>query len=212
MSEEARRGYYEEFVARVTEANAEFDAASEGEKRMIIARDVLAHLQAGVLSPVHRYGLIGRALGSSNSIRDAIVARGVTCQACARGSIVFSTIMRSDRVKGPVVFGCAMVEEFPSGMMMDIEAAFEGQMCLAQSPTCAGRELMESWGSQLAGCAHFGQHNDTYVLTEIMRWIIDHEGEFDLIKFLEYQVEKCADALESLEREFKEVQDGKNPS
>lgn len=223
IPKEYRRTYYENFIARVTESNAAFDAASPSEKRVIIARDVLAHLQGGVLIPAHCYVGMVRAEGASDgSSRDWIAEQGSLCRACARASIVFATIMRHADIEGSVVDGDSWVEEFPKTMMMEIEAVYERDMLFASWSTDHARELINTWSSRLVDWARLKRARDfsasrlpdwtssdeimdTYSLTVIMRWIIDHEGEFGLIEFLEDNVAKLATLAESIRHELKQA-------
>lgn len=185
-----RKDYYRSWVEKVQAENDAFEAASEGEKRVIIAKDVLAHLNGGVLRPAHKYGSFIVYCRPGDSLRDAIVDEGISCAACARGGIVFSTIMRRNRVKGPHMRGSSMVVEFPKRMMCDIEAAFECCSGIGWEYESLPSGLMNIWmrASERYCRAHHIEL-DRFRLEAIMNWIIDHEGEFSLVDFLNEKVD-----------------------
>jgi len=185
-----KKDYYCSWLEKVQAENDVFEAASEGEKRVIIAKDVLAHLSGGVLEPAHTYGSFFAACESEDSLRDAIVDEGISCVACARGGIVFSTILRRNRVKGQHMCGSSMVAEFTKRMMCDIEAAFECCADISWEYESLPAGLMNIWRSASERyCMRNRLVPDRYRLEAIMNWIIDHEGEFSLVDFLNEKVD-----------------------
>lgn len=187
---QAKKDYYRAWMEKVQAENDAFEAASEGEKRVIIAKDVLAHLNGGVLAPAHKYGSFIVDCRPEGSLRDAIVDEGISCVACARGGIVFSTIMRRNRVKGPRMCGSSMVAEFTKRMMRDIEAAFECCAGISWEPESLPSGLMNIWmRASERYCRAYHIELDRFRLEAIMNWIIDHEGEFSLVDFLNEKVD-----------------------
>lgn len=177
-----------EWVDWVTKNNAEFEAASPGEKRVIIAKDVLSHIEAGIINEHQSCGYYYEEFGSGNepaNIRDALVESENACAACARGCLVYAAVLRRNSVMGPCFDGEEFIEEFPRQMLLEIEAAFEysGAFLAELSASLdAGDELILETRRR-----HNEWRLDTdraYRLRAVMQWIIDHEGEFSVVDFL----------------------------
>lgn len=124
--------YLRAFVERVKKDNATFEAASLEEKQCIIARDVLLLLQHDMIMPVRcSYGPTESSyhVRSDESLRDVYIREGLRCEGCVRGAIVYSTVLRRNKVYGEWLDGSEEdLEEFPLELLRILEAAYEGDI------------------------------------------------------------------------------------
>lgn len=177
-----------EWVETVKKDNAAFEAASPAEKRVIIAKDVLLHLQAGRVVPKHDYGYASKTFSEDEvvNIREAMVDNDFRCHGCARAAVVYAVILRRNEVVGAGFDGFANVPEFPMDLFCDIEAAYEapqgfllGRMLHYDTDRSMPRELFrrihDLW---------IMYTNEEERIRTIMQWIVDHDGEFHLFDFL----------------------------
>lgn len=91
--------------AHIERGNAKFQAASEAEKRVRLAKDVLALLDAGYLQASHgTYGVLSeeqarpgdRPATSSTSIRDLLERQRTTCKVCALGALLLTKLLKKN--------------------------------------------------------------------------------------------------------------------
>lgn len=194
--------FYQDVESHIVKRNAEFEEASEAERRVIIARDVLRMIASDVLTPtMGTYGPIGYVNfdngAYSKPLRDNMLASRTVCRGCARAGLVFAAILRRGGVMGNKFRGDAAIEEFPFRMFADIELAFESPEALA-SPLHWDpwqQAARENWWYCYYSCAErdgicAGQGDSAYRILRIMRWIIDHKGEFDLMQFLQQEASR----------------------
>lgn len=126
-----------------------------------------------------------------------MLASRTVCRGCARAGLVFAAILRRGGVMGNNFRGDVAIEEFPFRMFADIELAFEPPETL-DSPSYWDpwqREARKNWWYCYYACAErdgirAGQGDSAYRIQRIMRWIIDHKGEFDLFDFLKFELER----------------------
>ena len=124
----------EQYLSSIADQNAAFEAASDAGKRVIIAKDALHHLAMKRVRP--RFGTYGYLVtaggglasesGSSTVDTRSVIAEGnLGCIACARGTLVYSAIVRRNSASGSRLAGHMYIPEFPSQMLRDIEQLFE---------------------------------------------------------------------------------------
>lgn len=188
-----RAEVYHSFVEEVKRDNAAFEAASDAEKRVVIAKDALRHMQVGIFEPeTMSYGTgILPFTDEPQELRAALLEEVPVCQACARGGLVFSTIMRRNSIEDTHFRGDMELAEFPLEMLEDIESAFEAsQMWSSERYTVAeGEKLYESvldWRTALMDANRTIPYflPSAYRFERVMWWIIDHAGDFNLEDFL----------------------------
>lgn len=146
-----------EFLKKKTaEANAEFEAADNAGKRVIIAKDVIAALTAEAIKPtqgqyfflpaVDRYDQheIRRLIGDriDTSLQD-ILPTLPPCHVCAKGALFVCTVARrnqviADQAFGPGAFDAPHLSAMLGGVfgpeqLALIEAEFDGDMIDAQN-------------------------------------------------------------------------------
>ena len=194
--------FYQDVASTIEQRNAEFEAASEADKRVIIARDVLRLVANDVLTPITgTYGPIGYVNfandANSKPLRDNMLSSRTVCRGCVRAGLVFAAILRRGGVLGNKFRGDVAIEEFPFSMFADIELAFEPPEALA-SPLHWDpwqHEARQNWwyyhpayeGAEREAIL-VQQEDNAYRILRIMRWIIDHKGEFDLMEFLKFEL------------------------
>jgi hypothetical protein len=92
---------------RVREANKRFDALPPAEKRVAIARDVLAQLSSKKLVASRGTWLIGSGGGALYDVKDikknaelqSILAKQEQCQGCALGGMFMCAVRQADKLK-----------------------------------------------------------------------------------------------------------------
>lgn len=133
-----KQNYYQKHVAGVKRQNKKFEQATAGEKRVMIARDVLKHIKAEKL--VARTGhfvhfgydnrmdtMEERCNDDPIPMRERVAEIDLKpCKVCARGAIVFSAVMRRNACFVEDFDGADMIPEFPGDMMLKMEQYFEG--------------------------------------------------------------------------------------
>lgn len=191
---------YKEFQERVEKENKAFSEADDAGKRVIIARDVLRHLESGLINttPGNGYGDVWLTRAPYGSdLRRGIIEEVVQCQACARGAVVYSAVMRRGGVKGVRLNGQMIPDEFPKKTMLGIEAVFEVYTAHVLSYINDFPLPIEEPDTRLA-MWRIWKHateprtetwrDDTTArkikMVLIMRWIVDHNGEFSVLRFL----------------------------
>lgn len=136
------RRLLKEALAR-EKAEAKFQAASPAEKRVIIAKDVLAQVAMKKLVPANGHWLRGYESSDLSKQLDVAIREADSCSACAAGAIFACAVMRKDDITisragglpGDEVDPPGIVDSdpiwsylrniFPTGMLDAIETAFE---------------------------------------------------------------------------------------
>lgn len=172
----------------VKKDNAAFEAASTAEKRVIIAKDVLIHLQERRVAPMPDYGYATKTFSEDEmvNIRETMADNDFRCHGCARAAVVYAGILRRNKVMGGGFDGSAHAPEFPMDMLSDIEAAFEkpqgfllGRIVCYDVDGSMSRELFKRIHDLWTMGTNEGER-----IRAIMQWIVDHDGEFHLFDFL----------------------------
>ena len=213
------------FAARVRKENANFARATDAERRVIIAKDVLNHLRVGLVSTGmgagYGYFEPTRERNSRCSVQKWLREDAIVCEACVRGTLVYSTVLRCGGVRGSELRGDVIPKEFTERMMLEIEAAFESSSdFLFSNPLDAYwkefdvpvLERLAEWHSVWVGksgentdaCGIYHWKSRRIRMTAIMQWIVDHDGEFSIVDFLRTMAE--TDAIEVAIREVEAVE------
>jgi hypothetical protein len=207
------RSNYKKFVTLAKKSNEEFATSTDAQKRVILAQDALTHATAGRLLP--SAGSFGdetvatrtsAANPSESDLRENMVEDQFICQACARGGLVYSAIMRRNSVRGIAFEGGSIIPEFPYEMFQALETAFEANdlhslKYFVGCPSDDFIDLLKLWEmltDDISFCAKWAtdcglshyRSTDDYRFRRVMMWIAEHEGEFDLLDFLKEELSR----------------------
>lgn len=177
----------EELVRR----NAAFEKLTPAQKRVVIAKDVIARLNAktfiagnGYLHRKDQKHLVKETM--SRETQFAEVVRDVTCTGCALAGMMVCLVDRADKLKirdlpsarfdgsviNAVIDGDYMSKYFPARQLANIESAFERrEMC--------GGNLTTSHVIGSLASIHFSSEDDPDKrMRKIMKNIIRNKGNF----------------------------------
>jgi hypothetical protein len=176
-------------VAKIKRENAKFKACTKAEKRVMIAKDVLAQLKSGRINPESGVFVeLGHAIAAKLNQIDEDTRDGIqlqdfllsvpVCNTCALGAMFVCTVERANKISlsesGFTDFGGAEPEElleymgryFSASQLKLIEVAFEhGTGYFGHGP----QEARE-WSSEYT--------TDTDAMRAIMQNIVDNDGTF----------------------------------
>lgn len=188
------------FVQQIEKDNAAFKAASKAEKRVIIAKDALVHYHNQHIVPT--CGDYGSAMfpgaESESNIRDLLTDHDHVCEGCARGALVYSSILRRSGEKGSIFSGTLLPKEFTQSMFDTLEHIFEGDMCTPHTPLFEAEQLWHEWmwarahyEVRVNGVPEREVYPDNYRFVAVMEFIIERKGRaFTVAEFMEHHVMK----------------------
>lgn len=170
-------------VTQVARRNREFDAMAKAQKRVAIAKDVLAYLRAGKIKTDVPGYLNDVDLRNGEQVRDSLQATDQACQACAIGACFVAANLRADDLvvhREALLLAGGMRDYlarwFSRGQLYLIEAAFE---CDAETATDRGVGDRLARRAEDFGLAHGNRcKNRTRRMRAIMQNIIDNGGTF----------------------------------
>jgi len=207
---------HRQFQERVEKENKAFDEADDAGKRVIIAKDVLRHLEVGLIDTTAGLGYGAVCLTRApygSDLRRGIIEEAVQCQACARGAVVYSAVMRRGGVSGVRLNGYSIPAEFPEKTMRGIEAVFEVYPAYVLAYINDFPLPIEEPDTRLAMWRIWKHATEPRTETRlddttarkikmvlIMRWIVDHNGEFSVLRFLRDMT--TTDAVDKAIEEF----------
>lgn len=87
-----------DFGAYVKRTNKKYEAATKAEKRVMIAKDTIARIEADNIIPRHT-GVVTDINPDYRFFKDFINTTGESCQVCAKGALFCSLVGRVNDVK-----------------------------------------------------------------------------------------------------------------
>lgn len=190
-------------VEIIKDSNKAFKSMSKADKRVTIAKDVIAQLKAKkfVAKASHGYfnsAKVDKKIDNSNvndhfELQDVIKDRGVTCKVCGIGSLFACEVLRNDNFKiqkdyswqsdatsfiDDETIAKRLVGIFDRGQLDLIEAAFEKRIVNDKTNT------LEDWNEDPTNLGdkalNFGKryHKDNDRMIAIMENIIKNKGTF----------------------------------
>lgn len=169
MAEDAR-------VLPIEERNRQFMAMSPAERRVLVAKDVIAALRAEIVTPVCEQYLIPHNLNQRElheNLQD-VLARDQKdqCAVCARGALFLVEMFRRGRDDSKDLWANDYESEFPLSQLYLMEAAFECRVLYFHCERLTEDQLREA--------VNFGSRyeEDGNRMIAIMQNVIAHGGEF----------------------------------
>lgn len=175
-------------VTQVARCNREFDAMAKAQKRVAIAKDVLAYLRAGKIKTDVPGYLNDVDLRNGEQVRDSLQATDRACQACAIGACFVAANLRADDLEVRALCRNGSWDDgmrdylarwFSRGQLCLIEAAFE---CDAETAADQGVGDRLARRAEDFGLAHGNRCKNrtrrTRRMRAIMQNIIDNGGTF----------------------------------
>jgi len=150
----------------IKQVNAEFNALSPAKKRVAIAKDVIANINAnlidarrGVTCETYDVSDSGESLDNVNNLVCGLITDNVSCECCAVGSMLASTAINNKKISKEVLHSNndmstaveALKVYWPRWNLMAIEIAFERGSGAFQPPY-----EVEAWSRQDL----YGEHCD----------------------------------------------------
>jgi hypothetical protein len=174
-----------DFVCKIEKSNAEFDAMSDAEKRVQIAKDALAALKLKFLVSGSTFGTFREPKTNKPVVPDAgqdlkeyfLANTHLICNVCAKSTLFMSKVLRKNNYNyhfdgpgdEPNREVCNYLSEFSQDQLDLIECAYELDTF---SWTNCDRDLAE-----IAVYAYFGYNQDERLVL-ILKNIIRNKGEF----------------------------------
>ena len=164
----------------------DFNTLTKAQKRVAIAKDVIARIHAENL--VENRGELIKNLydvSTTKSLKDEI--NNHKCEVCARGAILCSWIGNFNKITEDDIRECVrcfrsndfpaeILDVFDREMLDNIEAAFENQTYDWHYDECETERYVNAFST-------YDEEKNDYVsasIIEIMEHLIKHEGEFPL--------------------------------
>ena len=168
----------------------EFNNLTLNEKRVMIAKDVIARIYVDNLIE-ERGQIINGEVNNDKNINPKEAINTKTCEVCARGALLCSWIGNFNNVSWSELreiggypfasysskdFPAPLLEVFDRVMLDNIEAAFEANTFDWHYDDEETQKYVESF-------CHYDEEEQGYKgvsIVELMEWIIENKGEFPL--------------------------------
>lgn len=175
----------------IAERNRMFTKATKAQRRVLVAKDVIAQLKAGRFTAESGVWLIGDTVDAASdkidpSLQRAVLAGQVECTCCALGSMMASCVLFKNKLKTERVFESNLTQGISHfyDHDEDVRALFsDRQICLIECFFEGGDGAMDYTSlteREQRSAIHFIflNENDNDRLGLIMRNIVKNQGTF----------------------------------